>query len=377
MDNKTNHLDRVIELLKEGTDCKKLHSETQQAENALQKASDIVDEHRLPDPWPQLVRYRLAHVLFRRAKTKDEFLEIDSLLQTAAQANCLGPLPRLYRLAAMFQCGLKPNQMKVVFNTLLEEIDHYADYDTENEEDDNGNNRDRAKKADRFDHLTALQNNFFNMLELAAYFTGYPYEGFEGKGLSKLAMNRGPLEDRNPYSDLFSSMMEWRLVGTIPGLASTAYPREIALAELESRMERGEIQPPCVAFRISADKSTHEWNFNLQKDGNKFVWERLSRNTNHLLFLAAIFQFRGCRSRHDLLDNMFMGDQEDDNMKFRTWKKRCKKALIEGFKEADTKNISIDLKTILLDDTRADRPVPEFHPSISVIGAMDVSLSYE
>jgi len=376
MDNSENYLDQVIELLREGTDLKLLRESTLHAERALREANNIAEKHDLPKPWPQLVCYRLAHVLFRHAKSEEDFFEIDELLKRTAKSNSLGPLPRIYRLAAMFRCGFKPEQMKGVFNALLKQIDHYAD--------------DEDEEPPRFDRLTALQNNFFNMAELAAYFTGYPYDGFEGRGglkektsdgnqknsLKELGTQHGPIKNRDPFSDLYSRKRGWRLVGTLPGLASIAYPGEMALEEMEDRMEKGELKPPCVAFRISADKATHEWNFNLSKDGSEFIWKNALTNSNHLLFLTAIFHLSYVRTRAELLSIMFHDDTSKDDKKFRKWKERCDNAIVEGLRGNTNTNTIFDYSNVFLDDTASGRPVPAFRPEISVLGAFDADISF-
>ena len=359
-----------------GADLKLLHESSLKAERYLREANDIAEEHDLPKPWPQFVNYRLAHVLFRRAKSEEEFIEIDMLLNQAARSNCLGPLPRIYRLASMFRCGAKPKQMKSVFDVLLKQIEYYAE--------------DREEEpSQRFDQLTALQSNFFNMLELAAYFIGYPYDGFEGKGglnritnehsqeysLKNSVVRHGALKYRDPFSDLYSRRGDWRLVGNVPGLASIAYPGEMALEELEYRMEKGELKPPCVAFRISADKTMHEWNFNLSKNGSEFDWNRIRPDSNHLLFLTAIFYLSDSRNRGNLLMRMFNDDTDTEDRRLRKWKERCNNAMIDGMKNANTKNV-FDYSEILLDDTASGRPVPAVRPEISVLGAFDTGISF-
>lgn len=376
MTKSENHLDQVIELLREGTDLKLLYHSSSEAEEALKDAHKMASKHDIPKPWPQLASYRLAHILMRRAKSKKDFVKIDELLAFAVRANCLGPLPRLYRIAAMFRSGVGIDQMKPVFNNLLSQIDHFAE---------------NVDFSDRHDHLTAIQNNFFNMAELAAYFTGYPYEGFEGKGgldkkinkdssnlnLKDLGMRRGPLQYREPYSDLFCKKEDWRLVGTVPGLSSTAYPGEMALEELEDRMVRGDIKPPCVSFRMSADKTMHEWNFNLVKYNDEYVWNKVTPRSKHLLFLTSIFYYSDSRNRGDLLVRIFNSDTIKEENKFRKWKERCDNDIVDGIRYnfIDKGEFSY-FSEAFLDDTATGRPVPLLNPEISVLGAFDTSVDF-
>lgn len=185
-----SHVDQVIALLKKGTDLKRLYHQSAEAEQYLREADAIVDSYDLPRPWPQLVSYRLSHVLLRRAKSQNDFHDIDQLLAIASGVNCLGPLPRLYRLAVLSRLGKTHKEMKNTVSQLINQIDYYAD-DEIHEKEEN----------EHYERLTTLQNNFFNMLELAVYFTGYPYEGFEGKGLLGLGMRRGSFESSAPFSD--------------------------------------------------------------------------------------------------------------------------------------------------------------------------------
>jgi len=347
---KGNHLDQVIDLLNKGTELKLFQDNSAEAERILRKAHDLTESNKIPKPWPQLVSYRLAHVLMRRAKSKKDILEIDQLFNIAAISDCLGPLPRIYRLAAMSRSGAKNEDMKVVFDKLLDQINRF----TENHD-----------SSDRYDRMTALQNNYFNMLELAAYFTGYPYVGFEGKGR---------IEKGDPYSDLYSKMENWKLVGTIPGLASTAYPGEMAFEEIEDRMDRSEIKPPCVAFRISENFEIHEWNFNLKKKDGIFEWIKIGKESNHIKLLFSIFRYKEARTRGDFLMRMFNYDEKPYVDVLRQWKLRCAKAIRIGLQ--GTGNGLSFKNNIFLDDRLTDRPVPEFQTGISILGAIDNNLGF-
>ncbi len=354
-----NYLDQTIHLLKEGTCHKRLRNGSGKAVEVLKEAEKLIDEHDLPNPWPQLVSYRLANVLLRQAKTLEDLEEIDELLSSAALEGCLGPLPRLHRLAVLSRLGKTPEQMNPIFRALLLQIGDFSHREV-----------CEPNRKDSFHHLTSLQNNFFNMLELATYFTGYPYDGFDGEGLLDLGMNTKALKNRNPYSDLYYNMEEWRLVGTVPGLATTAYPSEIALRELETRMENKEIKPPCIAFKISADRTAHHWNFNLSKVDSKFNWIRVRSDANYILFLSSILYHRHARTRGDLLERIFDNDSTTTDDIFRSWKTKCAKNIAKGLK---TSGIAPDLNTteIFFNDDSVDSPVPELQPGIAVLGARE------
>lgn len=356
-----DYLDQVIEQLKKGTDLKRLYHQTIEAEKCLRKADSLVDEHQIPQPWRQVVSYRLAHVLLRRASSKEDFEEIDQLLAIAAEANCLGPLPRLYRLAVLFRLGKSHKDMAKVFEPLVDQIDSCM-FDDELANDDG-----------RYGEYTALQNNYFNMMELAVFFAGYPYEGFEGKGLLSLGMRSGALKDGNPFSDIYSQLGEWRLVGTIPGLASTAYPGEIAISELESRMESKEIKQPCVCFKISNNKNIHHWNFNLRKKNGEFEWIRVKPNTTYLQFLYAVLYYRFLNTREALLERVFHKNLEKSDDVFRSWKKKTADELVKHLTDTGTLLTKND---IFYDDKTVENRIPKFRPEITVLGACESRISF-
>ena len=208
------------------------------------------------------------------------------------------------------------------------------------------------------------------MLELAAYFTGYPYNGFEGEGLLNLGMSSKALPNRNPYSDLYSNMEEWRLVGTVQGLATTAYPGEIALRELETRMENEEIKSPCIAFKISADRTIHHWNFNLSKGSDGFNWIRVRADAKYIVFLSSILSYQHVRTRGDLLMRILDDDSTGADDIFRSWKKKCTQAIAEGLKDSGGGAL-LDKTKIFFDDHSVDSPVPELQPNIAVLGARE------
>lgn len=355
-------LNRIIELLKKGTDLKLLAYKSAEAEQILREASEITDSHDIPSPWPQLVSYRLGHILMRRAKTHEDYDEVLQCFNIASLSNSLGPLPRIYRLAAMFRCGREKEKMRPVFESLLGQIDSY----TEN-----------IDPADSHDQQVIRQNYLFNMVELAVYFTGYPYDELEGKGklnLRELGSKYGSLRDSNPYSDLHSKMDNWGLVGSINGLASTPYPGEIALEELEDRMEKGHIKPPCIAFRISEDETVNDWNFNLKrKENGKFDWDRPSKSSKYLRLLAAIYIFKDIDSKNIFLKKFYDDSSKfaDDNM--RQLKSRCCAEITKKINKYNTTN-KIEKRDIFFNSREYDSPVPMFKPGISVIGAIDNKL---
>lgn len=373
-----NQIDTIDQLLKEGSDLKLLYEKTEEALEILRKAKLIVDQSTPPlsVPWPQLVNYRLAHVLMRGASDESELEEIDELLADAIKAKCLGPLPRLYRLAVMHRLKCPLNQLQSVFKPLIEEIAYYN-------EEDGDQDRCNSEEHERHDRLTALQNNFFNMLELAAYFTGYPYNGFEGKGrihepkseitLRSLNVRHSRLKDREPYSDLLCKFKSWNLYGTVTGLATVDYPGDFVLEELEERMKNNDIKPPCIVFRISSNRTIHDWNFNLQKKDNQFKWEKVNRGANHLLFLASIYKLKG-KKRGSLLWHIFGSDTLGDDAIYRKWKQRCTEAIVSKFNELNYTDLNIKKNNLFLSNAENTDPIPKFRNEISVLGAMESTL---
>lgn len=354
-----NYLDQTIDLLKEGTCHKRLRDGSEKALAVLREAEKLIDEHDIPAPWPQLVSYRLANVLLRQAESKENFEEIDELLSIAALEGCLGPLPRLHRLAVLSRLKKTPEQMRPVFNKLLRQMGEISHFEA-----------CEPNTQKQFHHLTALQNNFFNMLEIVVYLTGYPYDGFDGEGLLDLGMSTRALPSRDPYSDLYSNMDEWRLVGTVPGLATTAYPGEIALRELEARMENEEIKPPCIAFKISADRTVHHWNFNLSKGDGGFGWIRVRSDAKYIRFLSSILYYQHVRSRGDLLMRIFGDDSTGTDDIFRSLKRKCAEKIAEEFKKTGVTPV-VNKTKIFFNDNSVDGPVPELQPNIAVLGARE------
>lgn len=356
------YLDETIRLLKEGTCHKRLQDGSEHAVEVLREAEKLLQKCDLPNPWPQLVSYRLANALFRHAQTTEELEEIDELLSGAALEGCLGPMPRLQRLAVLARLGKTPEQMRPVFNKLVQQIGDYSRHEV-----------CEVEAEDKLLHLTSLQNNYFNMLELVTYFSGYPYDGLDGQGLLDLGMRTKALPNRDPFADLYNNMEEWRLVGTISGLATTAYPGKIALRELEARMENEEICPPCIAFKISSDRDAHHhWNFNLSKNtSGDFIWIRVPPNANHIRFLASILYYKHARNRGGLLQQICNDDSLDSDSVFRTQKRRCAEKISEELNKAEG-NLSLDKSKIFFHDKSINSPVPELHGKISVLGAYEI-----
>lgn len=342
-------MDYLIELLRKGTSLKTLTHSTSEAETILTEAYKYASLHEMPKPWPQLAAYRLAHVLLRDAKHNSDYERIDFLLQEAASANCLGPLPRLFRLAVLHrllpQISDLKRTAKPVIKQLISDIEHY-----------NG----ALRSQENYSGLTAVQGAFFNMLELAVYFTGFPYQMLEGKGRDHDGILGDKLRDQQPFSDLFSSMEDWRLVGSEKNLTAAAYPGELVLEELQDRM-KNMIKKPCMCFKLSEDRVLSEWNFNLQKNkAGEYVWEKVKSNSSDLLFCSLVLG-RHFYERYHYISVLTGRDDNRAVDNARQIKSRLQKRM--------KSKLQIDFPLFL---ENSDTGIPQFNPDVTILGAVEV-----
>jgi hypothetical protein len=150
--------------------------------------------------------------------------------------------------------------------------------------------RDPSEK----EHEVPLQGVLLNLMEMAAYTTGLPYEKLEG------------LQD--PWGDLHLSPSSWFLVGKTP-FTNHRFPKEIALAELDSL---GKKHPEAILFRLGenphwkrADSS--EWKTaseqNLRLIAGALEGEKLDELKKHVVGeqgLSDAFRQARIRARRDL-----------------------------------------------------------------------------
>ena len=118
-------------------------------------------EPALDSPWPALTAYRLAHLVMRGARDDETLLRAEELFAYSARTDSesLGPLPTIYRLAAMHRLKAPPSQINDEFGRAMERLQTWniEDYETR-------------------ESRTHLQRGVFNLLELSSYFAGIPYE---------------------------------------------------------------------------------------------------------------------------------------------------------------------------------------------------------
>lgn len=174
----------------------------------------------LPSPWPEVAHYRVAHLLLRgRDRTErlaqiSEHLRLGASDHATAAGHVLGPLPHIYRMAVLHLMARHAQDDPA---RLRQEIDRAYQC---------------AQDAMRFTlrppDTTAepclrgpLQNEAFNLLELAVYLLELPYDPLTGLG-------RRELDAEFPGSG-------WVLVGPSPQISRVEMSETFAWAELESR----------------------------------------------------------------------------------------------------------------------------------------------
>ena len=170
--------------------------------------------------WSSIPKYRLAHLLFRTAQTEKDLEKIYKLLIAVIDRE---PPPKLIffsqilLLAVMTRLRAYPNlKQSITAGQLVDDaarILRRADF-----EDIYSNSPDQD-----------LQSNFLNFLELAVYFAAEDYSPLRGIGLSDSYVPLVPFQ---------SSI--WRVVETNGTLEKIAYPKDLALIEINRRLKLGE-----------------------------------------------------------------------------------------------------------------------------------------
>jgi len=161
--------------------------------------------------WPYIPAYRLAHLLFRKAKTQQHFFEIVDLLKHAEKSgsNYITLNAGLLKFAALNRLKLLGNEVsetsqKECVELVIEKISAV------NEEERNLYAWDKP-----------VQSDYFNILEYMVYATSFDYEPLIGVGH----------DDRNTLFPRFNNDV-WNIVGTTGPVDEFSYNYETGLIEL-------------------------------------------------------------------------------------------------------------------------------------------------
>ena len=271
----------------------------------------------------------------------------------------------------MSRRGRSIERMKRTFDKIIKRLDTYIR--TSEESMEYGFEGD---SGDSYEKLTALQHNLFNMAELAAYFTGFPYSGFEGRGLLDLQMRMPGNTENNIFSDLYCDLEQWQLAGTGEGFAQVAYPKAIAVSELESRMEKGDFKPPCITFKFALDRSCHHWNINLEKENGSFTWRRINTNSKLLQFLAVYFLLPDPRKRITMQYRLFGSDSKIASNSLAQQQSRCAAKIAEVLNahRGESNYVPFSPDDIFLREEAISGYMVDFNPAISINGAIDIAV---
>lgn len=207
---------QVAELLRSARDRKLLLGGAAGAIDAARRAYRLAGDH----PELRLDRaqaaYHLAHLLLR---SPDPVLEeADALFTQAARSRALGPWPRIYRLAVLSRLGQDPGD---AHRRACEAV---ADWVALAGDDDGPAQHDSRDPR--------LQLDVFNLLELATYFLGLPYDRLAG------------IAAREPTEHRAGGFL---IVGPEPEWARVRRTREEALEELANI---GRARPTATRFRL-------------------------------------------------------------------------------------------------------------------------------
>jgi hypothetical protein len=285
----------VNQLLRECMDEKVLRGGTDNAISTAVKAYNLAHlEPRLPSPWPELAAYRWSHLLLRYNSHDAGILEkINGLLEEAEKNSHLGPLPSIYRLAVLHRLQSVSHATKRS-SELQREIERSIANAVDWLHRNSFAEQQTAKEAKAFQAAT------FNLLELAHYFLGAPYEKLEGlAGLDSLdPMCSG----------------RWVLVGR--DIARISMTEEMARCEFESRAARSKD-----VILITLDRQGARWGVSPSKLSELCV-AKLEYAKLVLLSTDARIQ-----SATELRRRVVGEDGEDPACRFRQEKKRTKEAL--------------------------------------------------
>jgi hypothetical protein len=199
--------DQIARLLKE---CKseKVRCSGDAALDLARQA--VALSHSLPlgqATWKAEASYRYAHLLFRKSQlAKEELEEIFAYFDAAAQDDCLGPLPRIYQLPVLRRLeAIASEHEKHHYKQLLIEAWERSI---------------EAFRKEKAHEQKVIQNQSFNLLELAAYFLDLSLDQ---------ALGLGALEE-------FRSPDCWKVIGeNMPEYDySESFARSVFEAEMQS-----------------------------------------------------------------------------------------------------------------------------------------------
>jgi hypothetical protein len=161
--------------------------------------------------WPYIPAYRLAHLLFRKAETQQDFFEIVDLLEHAEKSgsNYITLNAGLLKFAALNRLKLlgnevSENRQRACVELVIEKISAV------NEEE---------RKLYALDK--PVQSDYFNILEYMVYATAFDYQPLIGAGH----------DDRNTLFPRFNNDV-WTIVGTTGPVDEFSYNYETGLIEL-------------------------------------------------------------------------------------------------------------------------------------------------
>ena len=201
----------IKELFCEGLNSKAVIMGSGLAESALRKAVELSDGVK-DDIWSNLPKYRLAHLLFRGAKSQKELEEIRNLLTFVSNSTAHPIVLFGSKVLLLAVCNrLKDFGSTASTNELVVLIESAARLLSRRE----------LKAMSNRNLSGSLQNELFNMLELAVYFTGDGYASLDGWGLSDSYVSVLP---RQPKS-------VWRIVEENGQLDGLAYTKEMGQSE--------------------------------------------------------------------------------------------------------------------------------------------------
>ena len=239
-----DHEDRLMQCedaLAEGIKFKVLGPDSSQAIRPFEEAHRLANlDPRLPPPWPQIAAYRLAHIRMRSARTFEELAAVEELLQEAGRIDVegLGPVPRLYRIAALHRMAqVAPTESDAAVcmkaqSKLFAALSSSA--------------RDLVWRPDPRSRAAVVQGTVHNYLELASYFTGEPYDRLQGMS--------------SPTGDLLLKD-EWRVIGShgVGRGRHVRLPYPLARAELDARVSSGAVDLAFELGKISVRESGRVW----------------------------------------------------------------------------------------------------------------------
>ncbi len=211
--------------LRDGTDAKMLMGARQKALKHLERAWGLADqEPRLREPWPQVTAYRLAHLLMREEEA--DLPRVVRLFTQAEDLEELGPLPHIYRAAALHRLGCPQSVVEEALNSARKSLALGT--------------MGGAKEGKAYERA-GIQSQGYKLLELASYFVGAPYR-LEGMG--------------GPWADLFPATGACVMVGPSRHLAEVRYPRALAMRELEALAQE---TPEALFFELYDGGETGRW----------------------------------------------------------------------------------------------------------------------